>query len=398
MSSTEKSGRVAILNYAGCANYGANLTAYALQEACSSLGYETAHINRRWRFGGEGDDTPMGRFCNRFLRWTSPVYETADARRFNYLYDAFFVGSDQVWTYQPDWIACNCVAQRDLFCLDFVEAGQGRIAMAASFGGSFDAPADYCRAMAESLSRFTAISVRESRGVDICRDLLHCEAVHVLDPVFLLGADDWGRLAARSRRRLPERYVACCVLHEPLADFVGKACAELHSREGLECVNLLDCEVEEWLEVIRRADMVLTDSFHACAFALIFRRKLLCLNNIARGADRIPSLFQQYGIHGRLISAPEMEQDAARALERVRELYALPMDYTALEERLPRDIARTRDFLKQALKAGCRQSHRREYCRRSLKGWLYTLLGDACVHQLRRVYRKLCSVAGRSRA
>ena len=54
--------------------------------------------------------------------------------------------------------------------------------------------------------------------------------------------------------------------------------------------------VEDWLNGIRKADYVLTDSFHGTVFSIIFHKQFVCLGNKDRGNSRFESLLEMAGL------------------------------------------------------------------------------------------------------
>lgn len=344
--------RVAILNYAGCNNYGANLTAYALLRRCGQLGCKARLIDRRFAYEFQENAQIFNAFSRHYLKWTSPCYGREYAKRLNRHYDTFIVGSDQVWTYRPDWDRLQLVSERPMYDLEFAAPGKRRIGMAVSFGTAdySQVPADFTAARRQALSYFDAISVREHSGVDICRHYFDTEARHVMDPVYLLPAKEWSRLAAHDRTPLPPRYVATCLLEEKVFTPAMHEILRLWntSLSPLPAVNTMRGSVEAWVRTIRDAEAVVTDSFHACCFAIIFRKPFLCLNPQSRGTERVPSMLADIGLH-----FPCLSEEDARSPEALRGAVdtmrntAYP---SAGDSLLGRRIAETDEFLRSALR------------------------------------------------
>lgn len=347
---TPKARNVAILNFVGGANYGANLTAYALAKAVEKEGFHPYLVNRRFMYYPKihTDDRFLA-FGERHMHWTRPCYGREHYKLLNRHFDTFIVGSDQVWAYQPTWLFSKPVQMRDVFDLEFSAPGKRRIAMAASFGeyNYHKAPKEFCSARAAALARFAAISVREAGGVDICRDYLQAQALHVLDPVFLLNGQEWGRLADESSLRLPAAYIAVSCLHAPLVPYADSAALHLAHERGWACRNIMEGSVQDWLKSIRNSSLVITDSFHVGCFAIIFRRPVVFLVNSSRGKDRIPSLVNTLGISTPLFMEDAISMSPSTFLRQVGELPQECTDYSSLK--LASAIQTTADFLHRAL-------------------------------------------------
>ena len=63
--------------------------------------------------------------------------------------------------------------------------------------------------------------------------------------------------------------------------------------------------VEQWLRGFQDASFVITDSFHACVFSIIYNIPFVVLGNFKRGQSRFHSLLKQFGLEDRLVSSVE---------------------------------------------------------------------------------------------
>ena len=125
--------------------------------------------------------------------------------------DGIVVGSDQIW--RPKYFVGWSRDLSDAF-LAFAEKWNiKRWAYAASFGtDTWDFPKKQTPRYAQLMQQFLAVSVREDTGVTLCRDHLHVEAQHLLDPTLLLTADDYLALIDTYDRETDSRHNA------PIAD------------------------------------------------------------------------------------------------------------------------------------------------------------------------------------
>lgn len=60
--------------------------------------------------------------------------------------------------------------------------------------------------------------------------------------------------------------------------------------------------VEEWLGYIRDAKYVITNSFHATVFSILFHKQFVVLNNKSGGSDRISTLLNYLGLQYLFVS------------------------------------------------------------------------------------------------
>lgn len=223
-------------------------------------------------------------------------------------FDAIVVGSDQVW--RPQYFDDIRTAY-----LDFAEGWPiRRMAYAASFGTD---AWEYSRRQEKDCGRllrmFDAVSVREASGVGLCREHFGVEAQHVLDPTMLLGKDDYVKLFTEAATPQSPGTMLNYILDET----PGKAAlaATVARRKGLvpfrvnskvENINApleerIQPPVEQWLRGFYDAEFVITDSFHACVFSIIFNKPFFAVGNAGRGLSRFKSLLGMFGLADRLL-------------------------------------------------------------------------------------------------
>lgn len=216
-------------------------------------------------------------------------------------FDAFVTGSDQVW--RKEYARGNLF---DAFCLGFAPPGTVKVSYAASFGVS-DWPFDDIdtRRMRQHLSEFSGISVRESSGVELCRERLGIEAVQVLDPTMLLEPSDYiGLLSGSDRVDFESGLFAYMLDPDP---FKTEIIHKVATSRSLVPFSMLDGRtdsrpsVEGWLNGFRTAKFVVTDSFHGCVFSILFRKPFIAIGNSGRGLTRFTSLLECFGLEDRLL-------------------------------------------------------------------------------------------------
>lgn len=242
-------------------------------------------------------------------------------------YDAFVVGSDQVWReeYSP---------RIQSYFLDFMpeDDKRKRIAYAASFGKESDyiSPEKMpkCRRL---LGRFDAVSVREAEGVDIVRrDFGRHQVEKVLDPTLLLSTTDYEALIAPADRH-SSPYIASYILDPnddktailtQLATDKNLPVSEINISirpEGMPTVS-------QWLANFADADFVVTDSFHGCVFSIIFGKPFIAIANAERGLGRFVSLLSEFGLMSRLVyNLDDFSTKRQHLLE--------PLDYSPVHQR-----------------------------------------------------------------
>lgn len=265
-------------------------------------------------------------------------------------YDAVIVGSDQLWT--PAGIKSK------FYNLLFVPDRINKVSFATSFGVS-EVPASQKKMTAEYLSRINHISVRETRGSEIVKELTGREATVALDPTLLFTGDEW-------REIFPEK----SVVEEPyiLAYFLGSneehrdAVEQLKKDTGLKVVTIpfMDVFVErdlifgderlfevgpiEFLNLIRGAEYICTDSFHGSVFSILNHKQFITFNRTNSNDkqtrnSRIDSLFGLLGL----------EKRRYQTGMRLRNVIDQAITYSNVDEKLIELRGETLGFLDSAL-------------------------------------------------
>lgn len=339
--------RIGILTLPLHTNYGGILQAYALQTVLERMGHKVVVFdtpNRRFlpplwkmplsfikrtifKFFGKIDRV----FIERHYNKTRPVIakkiqpfidkhiNRKEIRSFYNLqsedFDAIVVGSDQVWRviYFPGlWLG----QQIENAYLDFAKNWTiKRIAYAASFGtNNWEYDEEQTKNCGQLLSMFDAVSVREENGVKLCKQYFEIDALHVLDPTMLLDVNDYIELFKQKQTPKSKGNLLNYVLDETdeienLIKMVASVkkmitFAVNNPYEGDETKPLnqrIKPSVETWLRGFYDADFVITDSFHACVFSIIFKKQFIVVGNRERGIARFESLLKMFGLEERLV-------------------------------------------------------------------------------------------------
>lgn len=210
--------------------------------------------------------------------------------------DCFVCGSDQIWN--PHYYGSIDLLTGKL------PIPKRSISYAASFGVR-KIPQDKKRAFAVALNNLEAISVREEQGVVICKDLGCNECRVNIDPTFLLSKDEWVKVIKMPKRQLPKKYVVTYFLGE-MEKTGEKIIHEYCSANNIHRIDLNSVAALEWFDItpfeflylIKNAEFVFTDSFHASVFSIIFGKKFLTSDrdtgNDNQMNSRIDTLFSTF--------------------------------------------------------------------------------------------------------
>ena len=359
----------AIVTWTTYRNFGTCLQAYALQKAVQSLGYSSriiddaaivaAYRKKRWSPLRTLRSIPwLYPKRTEFVRKNRQAELEYDIFRSKHMaidhewtypedltgrYDAYIAGSDQIWS--PN------VRFDGFYYLDFTD--RQKIAYAPSFGTA-DYPEDKAALVKPLLESFSALSVREEAGAEILRDKFSLDAKVVADPTMLLTKEDWENLLQKPLTHKDGKpYLLCYLLtyNKVYVDFVRKYCSD----NGLdlkllvvspELVGIAEDEVYAgplgFLEAVRGAETVMTDSFHGTIFSLLFQKDFHTFKRFKDGTSssqnsRLENLLGKMGLTDRYIS-----ESSLRLSDR-------PIDYKEVGERVSQMRNDSLDYLREAL-------------------------------------------------
>lgn len=318
-------------------NYGSVLQAYATQEIFKKYGYEIEILDyyperytkkgmlsriknqNRWlqkysilRLFARLIILPsykkrfntFNKFLNEYLSLSKTTYYSYEEIKSDIpKADYYVTGSDQVWN--SGW---NGGIDYSLFW-NFSEIEKDkRFAFSASFGKS-KLDADEKKITKELLSNYKSISLREKSAVEICEDLNIRNTINVLDPTLLLTSEDWRKIS--SNKFKSEEYILVYNLNRNKK--IDSYAKKLSKKTGLKVKYLsyqlhefykfgkMYCnpDVEDFLALIDNAKYIVSDSFHATAFSLIFNKEFIIIYP-NKYSTRLQSILEKLGLEDRV--------------------------------------------------------------------------------------------------
>lgn len=231
-------------------------------------------------------------------------------------YSSVLVGSDQLWL--PGNIAA------DYYTLNFVPETVNSIAYATSFGQS-SLPKNSAKKAEVFLKKIKHIGVREESGQKLVKEIANRDVPVVCDPTLLFTGDEW--MAIQQKEPIIKgKYILCYFLgnNPPHREFAKrlkevtgcKIIALTHldefvkSDEGYADETPYDIDPADFLNLIRNAEYVCTDSFHCSVFSILYKRQFFTFRRYNRNTkqstnSRLDTLFHMAGITGRLLTGEE---------------------------------------------------------------------------------------------
>lgn len=320
--------KIGILTFVSGANFGQRLQNYALQKTIEGLGYECYTIQqtspysfgklfligikrilrqrvnfvqeyrRRVKFN-EFNQANI-KIWNQKLSFSPSPSESKEIKKH---FKAFVAGSDQIWNpFSPD-VGSN-------FFLEFADKNQ-RVTYAPSF--SVDAiPEEMIPLYKKRLNGFSFITVREKKGAEIVKEIIGKDATVVLDPTLLLNLSDWEKIRK-------------AYLHKPkisyaLSLFLGKVPRKeidfISKKYNIYIYNLsttAPISPSEFLDIVKNASFVLTDSYHASIFSTIYHKPFINFTREGTNIDmnsRFTTLYHNLGVSNRNWSVLKKQGDS----------------------------------------------------------------------------------------
>lgn len=344
--------RVGLLSFIKSDNYGACLQAWSLYNALTELGCDCEYIDyrrpytndvviwllrkiysqicgiddypsytirafieeltKRTEIKGYGSDERKALFKEfwELCKYSEPVSKK-NLYRIEKKYDVVISGSDQIWN--PGELNLDTT-----YLLDFVNGGNERRNSYASSIALGRIPPKYRKDYLNGLQRFAQISVREKCGaVDELQTLLPNKKIVIMpDPVFLTDIQRWIELSDESMT-LPDEgkyiFVYDILRSSGFINSVSEIASHIR-KCPIRRVFSTDIGEEstseavgprQWLSLIHKSGLVVTNSFHAVCFSLIFGRPFIYIGSdhprIIQTESRINELLSVYEIDGRII-------------------------------------------------------------------------------------------------
>lgn len=275
----------------------------------------------------------LAKFSQERFTNLSPVfygYENLQQGSENYY--GVMVGSDQLWA--PGGITSN------FYNLMFAKENVKRLSYSASFGVA-QIKDNLKDKYTTFLSKMDYISVRENSGKKIVEKLTNKKATVVVDPVMLLTKDEWLK-EIPNKRLYDEPYIFAYFLgkspeyRKKVTLFAKEKGLKIVTSHHMDTYNKSDVPFgdyapynvgpEEFVNLIRNAQYVFTDSFHGSVFSMLYEKQFMVFNRYANNTvssknSRIDSFCENYGLSERRfcgdINAIDNKIDYKTVMEKV---------------------------------------------------------------------------------
>lgn len=269
-------------------------------------------------------------------------------------YQLFLCGGDQIWNdYNED-------KNIKVYTLQFAPSDTKKIAYAPSMA-VMETTADYNRIMSAGLNGLDAVSVREKKSLPLLEKLTDKMINVVVDPVLLMTKQEWDSVAKPSEKN--GKYILCYLLgdraepREAVKTLARKLRMPVLTFPHIVVNVVRKCDLffgdihdytsgpREFIGLIKDAEFVITDSFHACVLCMIFEKPFAVLERNKAGEkgnmnSRIYDFLEEYHLENQLLT----EKD----LKNMQEISQI--DFTYAHEHWAKRREESLEYLRNALK------------------------------------------------
>lgn len=357
--------KAGIVTFHHAQSYGALLQTYALQQFMLDNGIDNEVVNYRSKFLEDRAHpfryikgkslknyaasffyapriTALRRKVDAFgrthLRMTAPCTPETVALRTEDM-DLLIAGSDQV--FNP-----TCAGFDPVYFLEFAPDHK-KFSYAASFGTT-TIPEEKKDAYRNRLMGFQSLSVREESGQKLVQELINRESDIHVDPTFLLTKQQWDTFLPGKDRR-PYIFLFTVLKPRRLVDYALKLSEQTglpilwlnfrHKVKNRRITYIDSVPANEFVELIKNAAYVCTNSFHGNAFSLIYHKEFVVETDTLSGENsRSKELMRRLGLSSRALAGenwPEAQQTT---------------DWSVVEDYLSKERERSRTYLLSAAK------------------------------------------------
>ena len=241
-------------------------------------------------------------FIRKYMNLTvKKYYSNNDMKELNQKFDIFICGSDQIWN-----LDCTQGVEPAYF-LKFADKDKLKIAYAPSLAHVKFAK-NYDKDLKEAIKDIDYISVREKSTLPLIQSLTEKKIEVVLDPTLLLDPEDYNSVVGK--QVINEKYIFVYMLeyNDELVNYCNNFSKASNLKvvyiankkfSGIKGINAFGVGPDMFLEYIKNAEYIITNSFHATVFSVIFNKMFVTFAT-KKSASRMVDLLSGLGISERI--------------------------------------------------------------------------------------------------
>ena len=258
-------------------------------------------------------DAAFNRFANESFHLSPYCRNRKELNDMASNYSAFIVGSDQLW--RTDSV------EHGYYTLEWAPDNIRKIAYSTSIGVK-EVPWFQVKKNRRFMNRFDYMALREQSACDLVYKLTGRKVQVVLDPTLLFTGEQW--IGIQQIEPLTTgKYIFCYLLgNNPWQrELIKRVKAEtglkivalqhldeyIPSDEGFADEAPYNVGPREFLNYIRNAEYVFTDSFHCSVFSILYKKKFFTFSRFSETAKqstntRIDNLMSLTGLQQRRVN------------------------------------------------------------------------------------------------
>lgn len=190
------------------------------------------------------------------------------------------------------------------------------------------------------------ISTREHYAVEYIKKLSNRSVNHVLDPTMLLTGEDYSHITAK--RLIPEKYLLIYFPLQFMPRLVEQA-KQFAKEKGLKVVEISSYSlekirhktftaagIEEFISLIKNAEVIFSNSFHGVCFSILFEKDFYAYSR--KTGRKIEDFCQLLGLDNRFIRNFNFSEQH-------------PIDYHEVNKLLKNERTKSLKWLEEAINA-----------------------------------------------
>lgn len=357
--------KIGIITFHRAHNYGAVLQAYALQEFLKTMGHDVAIIDYRQKvietiynvlnlhklnkllltpkaliryLLGIGIRAWKGKNFNEFLQKYIALTEKCNTKNIPQNQDAYIIGSDQLWSKNSLRVTANSPAEEDpVYMGEFEHTPNAKIITYAVSTNTKSLEMIGKEKLEQYARNFFALSFREAECAERMKAACQRNIQISLDPTLLSDKNIWEPMINKKWEN--KKYVLYYQLRQDENHVLRNSARKLAKEQNFEFIDFSSTfyPVEDFVSAFKYAQCVITTSFHATVFSLIFEKPFRAIE-LEDGHD------------GRYVDLLK-RLEADHVLTKNRNLQSLPtsFDYTKINEKLKELRKPSIQYLENAL-------------------------------------------------
>ena len=295
------------------------------------------------------------RFIDENIRYSKRNYNKFDIQESVINYDCFICGSDNIWN--KDLLDAS-------FFLDFVPDEMKKVAYAPGMSTT-QLTDEQKKVMLPLIKRIDYLSCREKIGCELIERNIGKYVFHAMDPTLLLTSEEWATISEESEINFDGNYLFALIYGSSPAkcDFVNSVGSKLntdvvtvpfatgfYNKNDLKIgtMRIYNAGPIEILRLIKNSQFVITDTFHATVFSILFHKNFVSLRRFkntksSKLDQRIDGLLEKVGIEKERII------ENLTDIKSAEEILNKEIDYSLVDSRLTEWREGSTKFLIDAL-------------------------------------------------